>query len=281
MKWVKLLTASAVVAGSFSLVTEALEVQKDAIWRAVYDNPYRREADDTRDSQRHPDAFFRFLDLTPDMTVAEINPGGGWYSRILGPFLRDKGRYVGLEHHPEEYKEYEQYAETLAAYPERFERDRDMFGPRAAGSWIPARGGLPVAAGSLDAAIVVRALHNWYRRGFFDEGFQQLHAMMKDGAVLGVVQHRADTAFEGDIFAAAQRGRWKQDALVAAIEAHGFRLVESSEMNANSEDTKDYQHGVWTLPPRFVLGDQDRARYAEIGESDRMTLKFVKVAKQP
>lgn len=279
MKWAKVLTASAVLAGSFSLVTEAFEINKDAIWRAVYDNPYRAEADDARDSQRNPDAFFRFLGLTPEMTVAEINPGGGWYSRILGPFLRAEGRYVGLEHHPDEYKEYERYAATLAAYPDRFERDSDMFGSRATASWIPAREGLPLEAGTLDAAIMVRALHNWYRRGFFDEGFRQLHAMMKDGAVLGVVQHRADMDFSGDTMAAAQRGRWKQDALVAAIEAQGFKLVESSEMNANPADTKDYEHGVWTLPPRLVLGDQDRARFEGIGESDRMTLKFIKVAK--
>jgi predicted methyltransferase len=279
MKWVKFLTASAILAGSVSLVSEALEAKKDAVWRAVHDNPHRAGEDAGRDAARNPEAFLRFLGLTPEMTVAEVNPGGGWYSRILGPFLKEKGRYVGLEHHPDVYRQYEKYAATLAAYPQKLEAERDMYGPRAVATWIPASEGLPLEAGTLDAVLVVRALHNWYRQDFFDTGFTQLHAMMKDGAVLGVVQHRADEGFDGDTMAAAERGRWKQDVLIGAIEAHGFKLVDTSEMNANPRDTKDYEHGVWTLPPRYALGDQDRARYRSIGESDRMTLKFVKVAK--
>lgn len=278
MNWAKTFTATAVLAGSLSIVCEALEEPKgDALWQAVRENSFRKEADAARDQYRHPEEFLRFLDIEPTMTVAEVNPGGGWYSRVLAPFLRDQGRYVGLEHHPDYYANNKNYQKTLLAYPAKIDANRDMYGDRAIASWIPAKDGLPVEAASLDAVIIVRALHNWYRRGFFDEGFQQLHAVMKPGAVLGVVQHRADSDFKGDTRAAAGRGRWKEEELIATIEAHGFKLVARSEMNANPKDTKDYPEGVWTLPPSLDLGDKDRAKYLAIGESDRMTLKFVKV----
>lgn len=250
-----------------------------AIERALRDNPFRKENDASRDTARNPAAFFRFLGLKPTMAVGEVNPGGGWYSRILGPYLRANGQYVGLEHNPDQYEGYTNYAATLRAYPDKLEQNRAMLGRRALAAFLPAKDGLPVAEGSLDAVIAVRALHNWVRQDFFDAATGQIWAILKPGGVFGVVQHRADEDFNGDFRAAAAKGRWRQSELVAAIEARGFRLEAASEMNANPRDTKDYEHGVWTLPPRFALGDQDRARYSAIGESDRMTLKFVKIAK--
>jgi predicted methyltransferase len=253
------------------------EHHEDAIYKAVHENSARKDGEAARDQYRHPEELLRFLGITPEMTVAEVNPGGGWYSRILGPLVKDKGRYVGLEHHPEEYKEYANYSANLRAYPEKFEATRDVMGPNALATWIPAQEGLPVEAGSLDAIIIVRALHNWHRRGFFDRGMEQAHAMLKSGGVMGVVQHRVPESFEGDRDAAAGKGRWKQSDLVAAIEAHGFKLVEASEMNANPKDEANYEKGVWTLPPVYAMGETDRAKYEAIGESDRMTLKFMKV----
>ncbi len=257
--------------------TALADNHEDAIWKAVHENSARKDGEADRDQYRHPEEFLRFLGITPEMTVAEVNPGGGWYSRIIGPLVKEKGRYVGLEHHPEEYKEYEKYAAGLRAYPEKFEEMRDVMGENALATWIPAQEGLPVEAGSVDAIIIVRALHNWLRRDFFDRGMEQAHAMLKPGGVMGVVQHRMPESFEGDNMAAAGKGRWKQSELVKAIEAHGFKLVDQSEMNANPKDEANYEQGVWTLPPALALKDKDRAKYEAIGESDRMTLKFVKV----
>ena len=251
----------------------------DAIWQAVHENPAREAGESERDTARHPEEFLRFIGITPEMTVAEVNPGGGWYSHILAPLLREKGRYVGLEHHPDEYKNNAGYAKRLAAYPAMIESNRALYGDRAMGTWIPAREGLPVDAESLDAVVIVRALHNWLRGGFFDRGFDQTWQMLKPGGILAVVQHRADDNDSMDRVTLAGRGRWKQADLIAEIEARGFKLVAASEMNANPKDTKDYPSGVWTLPPSYDLGDKDREKYAAIGESDRMTLKFVKVAR--
>lgn len=275
MKW----AAGAAAAMSLSVAALSDGHEKDAIWKAVHENSARMEGEAARDTARHPEELLRFLGVTPDMTVAEVNPGGGWYSRILGPLLKDEGRYVGLEHHPEEYKEYANYSANLKAYPEKFEAQRDVFGPNAVATWIPAQEGLPVEAESLDAIIIVRALHNWLRRDFFDRGFDQAWSMLKPGGVIGVVQHRIGEDFDGDRLAAAGKGRWKQSDLVAAIEAHGFKLVDASEMNANPKDEANYPQGVWTLPPRLALGETDKEKYEAIGESDRMTLKFMKVAK--
>ncbi|WP_417451993.1 class I SAM-dependent methyltransferase [Kordiimonas sp.] len=268
--------AAAAVAG-LSLGGVTADHHEDAIWKAVHDNSAREAGESTRDTARHPEEFLRFLGIKPDMAVAEVNPGGGWYSRILGPLLKADGKYVGLEHNPEVYAEYANYAANLRAYPEKFEAERDTFGPNAVATWIPATEGLPVEADSLDAIIIVRALHNWWRRDFFDKGMDQAHAMLKPGGVMGIVQHRMNEDFDGDRNAAAGKGRWKQSDLVAAIEAHGFKLVEASEMNANPKDEQNYEKGVWTLPPRLANGDTDKAKYEAIGESDRMTLKFMKV----
>ena len=276
----QLLATAAVIVGISAAclaVEKAAAENEDAVWKAVHENDYRNDDDAARDNARHPVELMRFLGITKTMSVAEVNPGGGWYSRILGPLLKDDGLYVGLEHHPDVYMLYANYAKVLRAYPEKIEVARDLYGGRAIGTWIPATDGLPVEAGSLDVVLTVRALHNWYRIGFFDKALDQSWQILKDGGVFGIVQHRADESSSDNRMAAAQRGRWKQSDLIAEIEAKGFKLVASSEMNANPRDTKDYDTGVWTLPPVFALGEDDQAKYAAIGESDRMTLKFIKV----
>ncbi len=131
----------------------------------------------------------------------------------------------------------------------------------------------------MDVIIAVRALYNWIEADFFDAASDQVWRMLKVGGVFGIVQHRGDEDFYGTFDEVIGRGRWKQTDLIKAIERKGFRLVATSEMNANPRDTKDYPEGVWTLPPAYELGDKDRDKYAEIGESDHMALKFEKVAR--
>lgn len=253
------------------------EASITAIQLAVQSNPYRKDNDVDRDRMRHPIAFMTFLGLKPTMKVGEVNPGGQWYSRILGPFLKNRGIYVGMEHHPDQYARAKGFAATLRAYPNKLNNNRDVFGPNAVATWIPASEGLPVDAGSLDAVVAIRALHNWVRQDFLDAALEQTWQILKPDGVFGVIQHRADEDAVGDRIALARRGRWKQSDLIAAVEAAGFKLVDQSEMNANRRDTKDYMHGVWTLPPILAMGDEGRERYLDIGESDRMTLKFVKI----
>ncbi|WP_374762972.1 class I SAM-dependent methyltransferase [Yunchengibacter salinarum] len=271
------------VGGAFTSAATALdqhgESPSPALKAAIADNPHRKDGDSDRDQYRHPLETLAFFGIDSDDTVAEVNPGGGWYSRILAPLLKEDGQYIGLEHNPELYKDWDRYYKSLKAYPDKVAAEKGaMYGENAVATFIPADEGLPVAAGSVDVVTVVRAMHNWLRRDFMDQGLEQVHGILKDGGTLGVVQHRAPKDFEGDPIVWARKGRWNQDMLVARIEAAGFELVESSEINANPKDEKNYPSGVWTLPPTLALGDENRDSYLAVGESDRMTLKFRKVA---
>ena len=165
------------------------------------------------------------------------------------------------------------------------EAQRDKFGDNAVASFIPAdmsdAAETAVAAGTVDVALVFRAMHNWTRRGFFDKALDQTWVMLRPGGVLGVVQHRMPEDMTGDRHAHNRHGRWQQSELVAAIESYGFKLETASEVNANPKDTVTNSKTVWLLPP-VLAGNPDektKAKRIAIGESDRMTLKFVKVAR--
>ncbi len=253
---------------------------QNTVEQVIAANQDRLPGDADRDAARNPAELITFLGLTPNMTVAEVNPGGGWYSRILAPYVRGQGKYVGLEHHPDIYRDrYPNYAKGLAAFPGKVKDNPALYGENAVGVWIPAESGLPSEENSLDAVIAVRALHNWIEADFFDSAADQVWQMLKPGGVFGIVQHRLDEDYTGTFEDGIARGRWKQSAMIEAIEAQGFEFVEASEMNANPRDTKDYPEGVWTLPPTYAMGDKDREKFTAIGESDRMTLKFRKVAR--
>ncbi len=129
--------------------------------------------------------------------------------------------------------------------------------------------------GTADAVLAIREMHNWYRSGAMDAYLAAVHTALKDGGVLGVVQHRAAAGSSPDD--SAKSGYLPEAWLVETVEAAGFKLAGKSEINANPKDTKDYESGVWTLPPNYALGETDKDKYTAIGESDRMTLKFVKV----
>ncbi len=129
-------------------------------------------------------------------------------------------------------------------------------------------------AGSADMVVTFRSTHNWIRNGQLDAVYKAIFAVLKPGGVLGIEQHRARA--DADPAKAAETGYVPEPYLIAYLEKLGFKLVGKSEINANSKDTKDYAKGVWTLPPNLALGEQDREKYVAIGESDRMTLKFVK-----
>ncbi|RJE73315.1 hypothetical protein BGP78_03375 [Pseudoalteromonas sp. MSK9-3] len=256
----------------------ATSTEKDAIWHAVHNNTYRTMEELKRDKYRNPEEVLRFFDIKETSQVGEIAPGKGWYTHILAPLLKDKGKYVGLQHNPAYYGRRPELAKTLQAYPEKVKNAPELYGNNAIGSWLPSLKGLPVDEGSLDFVFITRTLHHWQNQGRLELGLKQSWQILKDKGVLAIVQHREDESYSGDRKASSDRGRWKQSDLINVVESLGFKLVASSEINANPKDTKEYEKGVWTLPPSLALKDKDKAVYTAIGESDRMTLKFVKVA---
>lgn len=234
----------------------------------------RSEENRARDRYRHPKATLLFFGIRPEMTVLEVWPEPGWYTEVLAPLLRDKGKYYAAVIGPDPGSQYvthleEQYRQKLAARPDLYDR--------VAVVNFPLDGGDVVPPGSLDMALTFRNIHNWMARDEAAAAFATLYRALKPGGVLGVVEHRGNPAVPQD--PQAKSGYVNEDYAIKLIEAQGFRLEASSQVNANPKDTKDYEQGVWTLPPTYRLGDKDRDKYAAIGESDRFTLKFVKPAK--
>jgi predicted methyltransferase len=243
----------------------------DDTLRTRINDPQRGEANRARDVYRHPYETLSFFGLRDDETIVEIWPGGGaWWTEILAPWLHDHGHYVAAL--PPDTASDEALAGNKK-FAARLASDAQRYGATQVVSFP---GGGFVAPNSADAILTFRNLHNWMAAGKADAAFAQFYAALKPGGVLGIEDHRART----DLPEAAQlkSGYVREETAIALAEAAGFKLVARSEVNANPRDTKDYPEGVWTLPPTYRLKDQDRERYAAIGESDRFTLKFVKPA---
>ena len=254
------------------MIAACAPVQSDAAFdpsslRVAIANPLRTPANVLRDRYRRPVETLTFFGVRPSDTVVEIWPGGGWYSEILAPYLaQGGGTYIGAASDRGLTGLRKLVTDQPAAYA----------GVRTANFPILDAGGTPVAAGSADVVLTFRNVHNWMMgdKPFEEAAFRQMYAMLKPGGTLGVVEHRLGE--EADAAREKKSGYVKTSTVRRLAEAAGFRLVAASEVNANPLDTKDYADGVWTLPPSYRLKDKDRARYAAIGESDRMTLKFVK-----
>jgi predicted methyltransferase len=239
---------------------------------AAVASPARTPANVARDRYRHPAETLAFIGVRPSDTVVEIWPGGGWYTEILAPYLASGG---GTLYAAAPEWGMSGITKLKAANPA-------LYGPvRTATFPAFSPTDTRVADGVADVVLTFRNVHNWrmgYRRDdkqdYSAEAFRQIYAMLKPGGILGVVDHRLPET------ASAERerssGYIKMSTVRALAEAAGFRLAGSSEINANPADTADWPDGVWTLPPSLALKDKDRDRYLAIGESDRMTLKFVK-----
>jgi len=232
-------------------------------------SPSRPDAERARDVYRHPKQTLLFFGLRPGMTVAEISPGTGWYTRILAPLLRDHGRLIAAQDPPGSPgvdRERAGLRKVLDGDPARFDRVEVV-------DFTPA-GAAFAAPGSVDLIVTFRNVHNWMAAGQAEAAFAAFYRALRPGGVLGVVDHRGNALVAQD--PQARSGYVNQAYAVKLVESAGFRLVGVSEVNANPKDSKDYPRGVWTLPPTYAEGDKDRARYQAIGESDRFTLKFVK-----
>lgn len=237
----------------------------------------RTPASVARDVYRHPAATLGFFGLEPEHTVVELWPGGGWYTEILAPVLAGEGRLIAANF-PRDIPN-EGIARMARAFADKLAADPDVYGEVETVPFMPPAQTCLGEAGSADLVLTFRNLHNWLASDALDTVFASAYAVLREGGVLGVVEHRAapDTSVE----AMKKSGYVTEDYAIERAQAAGFRLVARSEVNANPRDTKDYPDGVWTLPPTLRLGERDRARYTAIGESDRMTLRFEKPAGGP
>ena len=269
MKLPVLLCAAALLAASVSAQANPMPTAlADAIAA-----PSRTEAFRARDAHRHPQETLAFFGVQPNMTVVEIWPGAGWYTEILAPYLRDRGQYIAAGFALTDKSPAYQgrlatsFVEKLAAAPALYGKvGLTALGPPAAWSIAP--------EGSADRVLTFRNVHNWMDGGYAPEVFAAMFRALKPGGVLGVVEHRAAP---GTSLEQMKQSGYVTEAEVKRLAAEaGFRFESASEVNANPKDTKDYAKGVWTLPPRLAEGEKDREKYLAIGESDRMTLRFVK-----
>jgi len=234
----------------------------------------RSEENRARDRYRHPKQTLLFFGIRPEMSVLEVWPEPGWYTEVLAPLLADKGHYYAGVIAPDPKSQYitrrvDDFSRKLAARPEIYGKVTVVTFPLDGSDVVP--------PGTLDMVVTFRNIHNWMARDEASQAFATLYRALKPGGVLGVSEHRGNGALPQD--PKAKSGYVNEDYAIKLIEAQGFRLEASSQVNANPKDTKDYEQGVWTLPPTYRLGDKDRDKYAAIGESDRFTLKFVKPAK--
>ncbi|HEY3948583.1 methyltransferase [Phenylobacterium sp.] len=242
---------------------------------------WRAASDRARDPFRHPLQSLQFWGLKPGQTVVEFWPGAGWYTDIIAPFVAATGgRYyaVGLQTEDAEGRTLDQaFRAKLSAAP-------GLYGKIAFTAFGPTSAAVAPAA-SADLVLFLRNIHNWMAAGLAEKAFRDAFAALKPGGVLGVEEHRADPAATPDVMASS--GYVPQAYVVQLAQEAGFRLDAASEINANPKDDHNHPFGVWTLPPvrRSSAPGQppdptfDRARYDAIGESDRMTLRFVKPLK--
>ncbi|RZA22381.1 MAG: methyltransferase [Lysobacteraceae bacterium] len=243
-----------------------------AALRAAVDAPQRDAANRARDAHRHPLETLAFLGVEPTDTVIEISPSAGWYSEILAPYLRNGGTYVAATASaaPDSAggKRNAALQATFVADPARFGQPQ----------WLEYDGKAPqLGAARADTVLTFRNVHNWVAGGTADAYFQAFFQVLKPGGVLGVVDHRARPGTDVDTM---KKSGYLTEALVIDLATRaGFVLEARSEINANPKDSADHPNGVWTLPPTNRHDAVDKARYQAIGESDRMTLRFRKPAR--
>lgn len=269
--------ASALVALATALLlqpaqAEELDAKTAAALDAALAGAHRSDANRARDRYRHPKETLAFFGFRSDMTVVEMLPGGGWYTEVLAPALKEEGKlyaaHYGMNAGSYERRSLGGFLTKLGSTPEVYEN--------VTVTTLALPDGLDVAPpGSADLVVTFRNVHNWLEGSGEDEarlGFKAMYDALKPGGILGVTDHRWPDPETED----PSTGYISEAHTIELAEGAGFRFVASSDVNRNPKDTHDHPAGVWTLPPTLELGDQDREKYLAIGESDRFTLKFVK-----
>ncbi len=255
-----------------ALVERTFPTGKAAI-QAAMKSKTRRPGQADRDMARHPVETLDFFGFKPTLTVLEFGPGGGWYTELLAPALAKKGKLVVTASDPngprEERRTYygELFKMFLDTSPELYGKVETVI--------VGDRPKLP-QEGTVDLVLLAREMHGLVNRDMLGPWLAEIHKALKPNGIVGIEQHRAKP--DANATESAKKGYLPEKWVIEQVEAAGFKLAGKSEINANPKDTKDYPEGVWVLPPSLRNGDRDRETYMAIGESDRMTLKFTKVA---
>ncbi|MEW6269038.1 MAG: methyltransferase [Thermodesulfobacteriota bacterium] len=242
---------------------------------AALAGPHRAPGNAARDAQRHPQETLELFGFAPDLAVLEYGPGEGWYTEVLAPALARDGKLYVTTPDPDGPRDQRPtlYAQRTKLFLERLPEAYGKVEPVVVDGKAPE---LPLD-GELDLIVLMRGMHGMVNGGTLERWLAAFHRALKPGGVLGIEQHRAAPGATASV--TSKQGYLPEGFVVEQVEEAGFRLAGKSEVNANPKDTRDHPEGVWTLPPTLRLGDRDRDRYVAIGESDRMTLKFVKVEK--
>ncbi len=264
---------AAVALAALAVPTVAAPAVAATAFDAAIAGAHRSDANKARDAARHPAQTLAFFGIKPGMTVVEISPSGGWYTEILAPALGPQGKLYAAHNNPaaseNAAKGVQRFKDKLAATPAVYGNVKvTAFG----------KGSYDIApAGTADAVVTFRNIHNFDMGSFAPDAFKAFFTALKPGGVLGIVEHRLPEDKPDAMM--KDSGYMKLSYVRKLAEAAGFQYVGASKVNANPKDMHDYPTGVWTLPPNYAEGDTDKAKYAAIGESDRMTVKFVKPAK--
>ncbi len=229
---------------------------------------HRSAKNKARDAYRHPLETLKFFGFKSDMTVVEITPGGGWYTEILAPALKERGKLYGA-HYPDTGAD--NYYSKSRKRLEKKLASSSVYSAVELTNFVPKKVSELAPKGTADLVLTFRNLHNWGDSGV-KQVFKDAFVALKPGGVLGVVEHRLPHGGDEQ----ESKGYVSVSKTVAHAKSAGFALEASSEINANAKDNALHPKGVWTLPPTLRLGEKDKAKYLAIGESDRMTLKFVK-----
>ena len=273
ISWKKSVFIGGLVVGLASPASAELSAASAEKLKQVIAAEHRSDAHKARDQYRRPFETLSWFGVEQDMTVVEIFPGGGWYAEIIAPYVKDKGQYYGAGFDAE--SEVEFFRKNAKKFREKVESTSEVYGENAIVTELAPPTKTAIAPeGSADFVLTFRNVHNWMKGGYADGVFDAMFKALKPGGMMGLVEHRGEEAVEQD--PKAESGYVNQSYTIALAEKAGFKLVASSELNANEKDTKSYPKGVWTLPPSLRLKDKDREKYLAIGESDRMTLLFKK-----
>ena len=246
-----------------------------AALQAALAGKHRKPGNEARDKDRHPLQTFEFFGLKPTQTVLEYGPGEGWVTELLEPTLLQKGKLLVTSPDPNGPPDQRStfYAQRTKAF---LEKSPELYGKVQTLIVDPKAPKLGLDA-SVDLVVLFRAAHGLVNNGLLQPTLREIHSALKPNGVLAVEQHRSQA--DADPIESSKKGYLPEKWLIGEIESAGFKLAGKSELNANPKDTKDHPEGVWALPPTYRLKDKDREKYQAIGESDRMTLKFVKLAK--
>ena len=220
-----------------------------------------------RDQYRNPYETLSFFGIKQEMNVVELSPGGGWYTEILANYIHNPGMLIAAHFDRDSKRDF--YIRMRNNFEDKISKN-----PMYKNVSVVDLSSKLADPGSVDAVLTFRNLHNWIGPQI-DLIFSNSHRALKKGGVLGIVEHRANLGTSLEEM--KKTGYVTEAYAIETAEKHGFTLIAKSEINANPNDTKDYERGVWTLPPVLRLKERDKEKYLDIGESDRMTLLFKKL----